>query len=111
VADGITFYVDEHFPMQIVKALRDRDIDVRTTQDAKRSGASDPDQLHYAAQCNRILVTQDTDFLQLNAEGYEHIGIVFIRQRTSMHIIIEDLTLIAEASTWEEFTQQVIYVP
>lgn len=111
MADGITFYVDEHFPIQIVRALRGRAVDVLTTQEAQRSGTTDPDQLNYAVQCNRVLVTYDTDFLQLNALGQQHIGIVFVHQRTSIRTIIDDLILIATASTWEELTQQVIYIP
>ena len=88
MTDSITFYTDEQFPIPVVQALRALGVDIFTTQDAKRYGTSDPDQLAFATSVQRILITQDTDFLQLNAQNYSHRGIVFVRQGTSFHIMV-----------------------
>jgi len=70
-----------HFPRAIVNGVRRRGVDILTSQDANMETASDPEQLEFARQQGRVLVTHDADFLRLHAAGSVHAGIVFIRQR------------------------------
>lgn len=74
----IRLYFDENMPEAAAKQLADHDIDVLTTQKAKRCGASDPDQLRFAASQGRVICTQDKDYLELAKTDPLHCGIAFI---------------------------------
>jgi len=95
----------------IVRQLRKRGVHIITTQEANQYGASDEQQLSYATGHGYVIVTQDDDFLRLNAAGHYHTGIVYTRQRTPVGRIIDDLMLIAGAATPDEMIRQVIHVP
>lgn len=71
----IKFYTDEHVPNAVVKGLRLRGIDVLTTKEANRLGATDEEHLAFANKEGRIIFTQDGDFLRLNTKRFEHSGI------------------------------------
>jgi predicted nuclease of predicted toxin-antitoxin system len=71
----IRYHLDEHLDPAIAVGLRRRGVDVTTTVDARLSGASDLAQLAFATRNHRVLVTRDTDFLALNADGVSHGGI------------------------------------
>jgi hypothetical protein len=77
VSDAIHFYADEHFPGPASQGLRRRGIDVLTTQEAGRSGSPDVDQLAFATAQERVIVTFDTDYLELHRAGVQHAGIAW----------------------------------
>ena len=54
----IKFYTDEHVPNAVVKGLRLRGIDVLTTKEANRLGATDDEHLAFANKEGRIIFTQ-----------------------------------------------------
>jgi predicted nuclease of predicted toxin-antitoxin system len=72
----IEYYMDVHVPMAVTQGLGRRGVDVLTVQDAERIGADDSAQLQYATDNQRVLVSQDTDFLVLHQDGSPHAGIV-----------------------------------
>ena len=76
----IRFHLDEHCDPAIASGLRLHGIDVTTTSEAGLLHAPDEDHLDYACRTGRVVVTQDLDFLRLNALGLEHRGIAFGRQ-------------------------------
>jgi predicted nuclease of predicted toxin-antitoxin system len=55
--------MDEHIHRAITIGLRLRGIDVLTVQEDGRAGVSDPLVLDRATELNRVLFTQDDDFL------------------------------------------------
>ena len=57
-------------------------------------GATDEKHLELASQENRVIFTQDDDFLRLHASGLEHTGIVYARQQTTIGEIIRGLVLV-----------------
>jgi hypothetical protein len=61
-------YADEHVVFAIVQALRARGMDVVTVQERGKQGASDAILLAEAIADQRILLTNDKDFLVLAAE-------------------------------------------
>lgn len=73
----IRFHLDECVPRAIADGLRRRGIDVTTTQESDLLSADDLDQLAFATQRGRLLVTQDADFLRLAKEGPTHCGIAY----------------------------------
>ena len=60
-------YADEHAHAAIVQALRVRGMDIVTVQDRGREGTPDDELLVEASQDERIMLTNDTDFLALAA--------------------------------------------
>lgn len=60
---SVALYMDVHVQMAITKALRQRGVDVLRSQEDGTATASDPDLLDRATQLNRVLFSQDEDFL------------------------------------------------
>ncbi|NUQ60931.1 MAG: DUF5615 family PIN-like protein [Pirellulales bacterium] len=60
-------YADVHVVFAIVEALRRRGMDVDTVQDRGRDEAEDAELLAEALASQRVMLTNDTDFLALAA--------------------------------------------
>ena len=97
MAEKIKFYLDENVRNAIAEGLRRRAIDVTTTSEQSLNGVSDEVQLKFALSQNRVIFTQDTDFLRMNQTGITHCGIVYCSQgKKSIGEIIQGLILIWE---------------
>ncbi len=59
------FYADENVPFAIVKALKQRKIDVVAVKEIGLSGKSDIEQLDYAIRNRRTIITHDPDFFDV----------------------------------------------
>jgi predicted nuclease of predicted toxin-antitoxin system len=62
----IKFHLDENVSNAVAEGLRRRGIDVTTTPEQTLMGASDPEQLAFALKQQRVIFTQDDDFLKLH---------------------------------------------
>ena len=80
--NDIRFYLDENMNHDIARALRGRGIDVMTTAEADNIGATDEQQLAFAREENRVIVTQDEDFLILDSQQMPHAGIAYYKQHS-----------------------------
>lgn len=100
--DRLRLYTDEHVPKAVVKGLRERGIDTLMVSDAGMLGASDEEHLAFAHTEERVVFTQDEDFLRLHASGAEHAGIVYAPQQTAIGEMIYGLMLVAEVLDLEE---------
>jgi predicted nuclease of predicted toxin-antitoxin system len=69
--------LDEHVPHAVANGLRRRKIDVTTTTDAQLLHATDEEHLAFALSEQRVIFTNDSDFLRLAASGRPHAGIVY----------------------------------
>lgn len=97
MAEKIKFHLDENVNNAIAQGLRRRDIDVTTTPEQSLIGVSDEVQLKFALSQNRVIFTQDTDFLRMNKMNTNHCGIVYCSQgNKSIGEIIKGLILIWE---------------
>ncbi len=94
MSEPVRFYLDEHVGAVVRRALRQRGIDVETVAEAGRLGASDEEHLAYARASGRVVVSQDSDFLALHAEGREHAGIAYAQQQVSARRLLDGLLLI-----------------
>jgi len=112
MAEPIRFHLDESQSSRaIAAALRRHGIDVTTTHDAALSGASDKSQLAFTLAHQRVLFTQDDDYLTLHGTGSQHAGIVYAHQREhSVGEIIEFLVLVWSVYEPEEMRNRVEYV-
>lgn len=77
----LSFYLDENVPTEVSRQLALSGIDALSVRDLGELGAGDPDHLLRATRLGRVLCSHDQDFLRLAAEGIEHAGIAFGRQR------------------------------
>lgn len=107
----IRYHLDEHVDPAVAEGLRQRGVDVTTTVEAGLTGASDMDQLAFAAAQGRVFVTRDRDFLVLDSEGVGHAGIAFWHsRRRNVGQLVLDLVLLWRAVTAEEIHGRVEYV-
>lgn len=90
----IQFHLDEHIPLALASGLNRRGISVTTTQNSNLLGTSDVEQLSFATNESRVLVTRDDDFLKLHAQGVEHSGIVFVARPIEIGRFVRELFLI-----------------
>jgi hypothetical protein len=103
-------YTDEQIPRAVIEGLRRRGVDVLSTNEAEMLGASDIEQLALASGQDRIILTQDDDFLRLHAKGHRHSGIVYARQPTPIGDMIRGLMLICQVLDAEEMKEHVEFL-
>jgi hypothetical protein len=94
VAQAVKFYTDDHVANAVAKGLRRRDVDALTAVEANMSGAADEEHLRFASDQQRVMFTQDRDFVRLHATGTSHAGIAYAPQGTSIGNIIRGLMFI-----------------
>jgi hypothetical protein len=111
VPDQLRFYVDQHFPHPAVEGLRRRGVEVLTAQEADRCGEIDPQQLSFATQEGRVLVSFDPDFLALHRAGTLHAGIAWCpATKYSIGELIQVLVLMHAVMTPAEMQNHVEYL-
>ncbi|MBO1351168.1 MAG: DUF5615 family PIN-like protein [Hormoscilla sp. GUM202] len=111
MARTIRFHLDENVNNSVADGLRRRGVNVTTTPEAGLIGASDEVQLAFACSQNRVIFTQDNDFLRLHHGGVNHAGIAYcIKESRSIGEIIGGLALIWEVLEPEEMVGQVEYL-
>jgi Domain of unknown function (DUF5615) len=111
MADVIRLYADQHYPAPVIAGLCRRGIDVLTAQDANLCGASDPDQLAFATQQGRVLISFDSDFLHLHQSGLAHSGIAWCpATKHSIGALIQMLVLLQNVVPASEMIGQVEYL-
>jgi len=76
MTDRVKYHLDEHISHAIAEALRRRRINVATTAEAHLISQSDQSQLDFCRKQGRVMVTANSDFIDL-ANQQSHAGIVF----------------------------------
>jgi predicted nuclease of predicted toxin-antitoxin system len=111
MARTIRFHLDENCDRAIAEGLRRRGIDVSTTAEAGLLSTTDEEQMAFAVSQNRVLFSQDRDFLRLHAAGAPHPGIAYCGKDTkSIGAIIQGLVLIWEVLEPEEIAGRVEFL-
>jgi predicted nuclease of predicted toxin-antitoxin system len=111
MADRIRLHLDENVDTDVALALRRHGIDVTTTQEVGLRTQSDSAQLDFIRGERRVLMTHDTDFLQIAGATSDHPGIVYCgKAARSIGEIIRGLILIYEVLTPEEMRGQVEFL-
>ena len=108
--------MDEHIHKGITEELRQRGVDVLTVQEDGRTGTPDPLVLDRATELQRVIFTQDQDFLaeanRRQVEGMSFAGVIYAHQRlVTIGDCIRDLEIIAKASDPEDLANCVQYLP
>jgi predicted nuclease of predicted toxin-antitoxin system len=113
---SVSLYMDEHVHRAITTELRRRGVDVLTVQEENRQGLPDLLVLDRATELQRIVFSQDQDFLveanRRQTEGIPFAGVIYARQLgITVGECIRDLEILAQAGHPEDFLNQVIYLP
>ena len=107
----LRFHLDEHCDPRIAAGLRLRGVDVTTTPEAGLLQAPDADQLAYARAQNRVIITEDADFLRMTAGGQESPGIIFVpSEHRSIGRVIRNVLLIWEVCEADEMRSRVEFI-
>ena len=107
----LRFHLDEHVAHAVDHGLRQRQIDVTTTTDAGLLSATDEDHLEFALRENRVVFTNDSDFLRLAADGRHHAGIVFCPpEASSIGEVVRYLALMHDCLTPDEVANRIEYL-
>lgn len=108
--------MDENVPRPITLGLRLQSVDVITVQEDGYSGFTDPQVLDRATELQRVVLSQDEDFLieanRRKTEGINFAGVIYVHQRSvSIGNCVRDLEIIAKATNSEELANRVQYLP
>lgn len=112
------FLADENFDNRIVRGLLRRrpDFDIIRVQDLEIAGADDPTVLAWAAQEGRILLTHDERTIpnyayERLAAGQTIAGVIVASDNLAISTVIEDVLLIVECSSADEWINQLQRLP
>lgn len=112
------FLADENFNGKLLTGLCAvlPEIDVVRVQDTDKIASPDPELLAWAAEQGRILLTHDVQTLA--GYAYDRVrlgvpmpGIIEVRILQTIGATIDELALLIQASTPDEFENQVRYIP
>ncbi|MDJ1169927.1 DUF5615 family PIN-like protein [Roseofilum sp. BLCC_M154] len=107
----IQFHLDENVSYAVAEGLRRRGIDVTTSPQAELMGCSDEEHIAFAVKQDRVIFTQDADFLRLDRAGINHKGIVYCQQNSrSIGEIVRSLILIWEYLDTEDIDGKVEFI-
>jgi hypothetical protein len=111
---NIRFHLDEHLPNGLARALRRHGVEAETSAEAGLLGASDVTHVEHARERQQMIVTQDIDYLILDAQARPHNGIAYCGHDPHLigHIghLVEALLLIHGIYEAEEMTGRVEYI-
>lgn len=82
-----------------------------TSQQSGLLGASDREQIEFALREQRVIFTQDADFLKLATALDEHCGIAYVRKDTrSNGELVQSLELLHSVPTADEMRNHIEYL-
>jgi uncharacterized protein with PIN domain len=113
---SVHLYFDVHVPSAIADGLRLRGVDVLTSQEDGTAEFEDSALLDRSTELERILVTQDEDFLKeatrRHRAGKAFFGIVYSHQLyVTIGECVAELEIIAKGSEPDEWVNHVEYLP
>ena len=113
---AVALYMDHCVDEAISDAMRARGIDVLLAREDGRAEAPDPALLSRATELERVMFTQDKDFLREGArrqrEGVYFYGVIYARQiKARVGLYIEELHIIAELEDPGNLIGRVLHLP
>jgi predicted nuclease of predicted toxin-antitoxin system len=108
--------MDVHVPLAITEGLRRRNVDVLRAQEDGTERLGDKDLLDRASNLQRVLFTQDDDFLvecaNRQANSISFLGVIYAHQlRTTIGQCVQDLELIAKVYEISDVDGRVEHLP
>ncbi|WP_145233181.1 DUF5615 family PIN-like protein [Urbifossiella limnaea] len=117
MASDLRYFFDEHIANDAADALRADGADVLTIAEAGRASMPDPDQLRFATEDGRVVVTHDDDFLSHAADflaaGEEFAGVAYCHQlkyQNNVRGLINALLLVNGVLTADDMRNHVEFL-
>lgn len=113
----VRFQADADLKQAIVNGVlrRQPNIDFKSANLASLEGKTDQEVLAIASQAGRVLITHDRKTMPAEfgrfIESKTSSGVVILSQRLAINKAIESIVLIWEASTAEEWVDQIMSIP
>jgi predicted nuclease of predicted toxin-antitoxin system len=114
----LRFLADHNLNALIVTALRARaaPVDVVSARDVGLAAVADPQLLAWAAEDDRIVLSHDVQTLPAFAaerleRGESLPGLILIAQSQNLRRIVDDLDVINQCSTCDEWRNRIEYLP
>ncbi len=105
---SITIQADEHIKKAISDGIKRRGVELYTVEEEKIKGESDEDLLQFAEKENRVILTNDSDFLEVDL----HPGILYITsQYAPIGDVVREVVRHVDQYTKEEFQDTIFYIP
>ena len=115
---AVRYLFDEDFNGKIIRGLRRRapELDTLTVREAGIGAALDPAVLEWSARESRLLVSHDHNTMRFYAEERLSAelpmpGLLLISQDYPLGQAIEDLALIGQATSTEEWQGLILFLP
>jgi len=113
---SLGLYLDVHVPAAITRALVLRNVDVLTAQLDGTTRLDDAALLNRATALGRVLFSQDDDLLaeatRRQRSGQHFGGVIYAHQLgITIGKTVNDLEILAQVGTPEEFANRVEYLP
>lgn len=115
---NICLLADENLNNDIIRGVLRQNpaISFQRTQEIGLDGCSDPEILQWAADHNAIVVTHDVNTMIAYArqridQGLKMSGLILVLQTSSLGSVIQDLVLLVNCSSAEEWVDQIIFLP
>jgi len=113
---SVSLYMDYHVPWAITLGLRQRGVDVLTTQDDGTAAMGDSQLLDRATALGRAMYTQDKGFLKEAAARHQRqqpfASAIYVHQLSlSLRRRIDDLEMIAKAADPPDLENQIWFLP
>jgi hypothetical protein len=107
----LKYYLDEHIPLAIAEQLTYRGIEVVTVRSLGLLGDEDVNHLERATNMGYVLCTNDSDFVKLAHNGFQHAGIIFGQQeKHGIGHWVKRLEQLHSTHTAKDFTDHVEYL-
>ena len=111
----LRIYLDENVDPAIAQGLRRRGVEAWTTSEAGNIGASDEEQLSYAAEERAVIFTHDDDLVSLahkwRKQGKTHWGVIYVHQRKyGIGECIRRLKVLADLFEPEDFVNHIEFL-
>ena len=110
MANAVPLYFDENMQGAVLIQLRRRGIDIVTVQELGLRGASDESHIDRAREMQRVICTNDQDFLRLISSGIPHAGLVFGSPQTTIGDWVKSLELLCEVMTLKDMENHIEYL-
>ena len=107
----VSIQCDEHVKRSVIEGLRARGVDVHTAEEENIKGVPDAYLLDHCIRKKRVLLTNDSDFLDI-IEGRVHPGIIFITsQFAPVGDIIRAVIILVDTMPATQFENSRLFVP
>ena len=104
----LSLLFDEHASYDVMEGIIKRGVDALSVQQAGRRSAIDETILDLAARIERVVYTNDRDFLRINATGVPHSGIIYHRQvKYAVGRAVDELEIVCKVYDMEEMRNRV----